>query len=116
MRLVFVPGGRSGAALAGQALAGDTTGRPAAQAAPTSGQPASRYDADVFAYNCGSFGVAAEDWRQAAMAGDPRAKFRIGQLYEQGRGARQDLIHYLHRVVAANSLEKNHETPSGTSS
>jgi hypothetical protein len=60
------------------------------------------------AYNSGNFAVAAQDWRQDAQTGDPRAQFRLGQMYEQGRGVVQNRVqaHLWYNLAAAQGNEE----------
>jgi uncharacterized protein len=48
------------------------------------------YQAGTNAYNSGNYATALHEWRPLAEQGDPRAKFRLGSLYETGNGVPWD--------------------------
>lgn len=45
----------------------------------------------VDAWNRGDYKAAVDEWRKAAIAGDPDAQFNLGQAYKLGRGVPVDL-------------------------
>jgi TPR repeat protein len=47
--------------------------------------------AGVDAWNRGDYHAAVDEWRKAAIAGDPDAQFNLGQAYKLGRGVPVDL-------------------------
>ena len=47
--------------------------------------------AGVDAWNRGDYRAAVDEWRKAAIAGDPDAQFNLGQAYKLGRGVPVDL-------------------------
>ena len=44
------------------------------------------------AHDAGDYTGAAREWREAARDGDPRSQFRLGELYERGRGVVRDPV------------------------
>ena len=44
------------------------------------------------AYDSGDVARAAAEWRAAAAKGDARSQFRLGELYENGRGVERDPV------------------------
>lgn len=48
--------------------------------------------AGVDAWSRGDYKAAVEQWRPAAIAGDPDAQFDLGQAYKLGRGVPVDLV------------------------
>ncbi len=48
------------------------------------------FEAGWRAYEQGDFGAALAAWRPLAEAGDVRAQFNIGTLYDQGKGVERD--------------------------
>ena len=57
----------------------------------TAGAPvAGPFQDGVFAYVNGDFGAARQIWKDAAQAGDAKAHYRLGLLYDSGLGVTQD--------------------------
>lgn len=44
------------------------------------------------AHDAGDYAKAALEWRKAARSGDVRSQFRLGELYERGRGVAKDPV------------------------
>lgn len=66
------------------------------------GEAEDLFAAGVEAANGGNLPEAAERWRQAAALDHAEAAFRLGALYEEGRGVDQDYeraLHWYHRAA-----------------
>lgn len=67
------------------------------------GEAEDLFDAGVEAANGGNHLEAADRWRQAAALDHADAAFRLGALYEEGRGVEQDherAVHWYRRAAA----------------
>jgi TPR repeat protein len=60
------------------------------------------------AYDRGDFETALREWRSAAEEGDAQSQYRLGRLYEEGRGVLQDFVqaHLFYNLAAAQGLEE----------
>lgn len=66
------------------------------------GEAENLFDAGVEAASGGNHREAADRWRQAAALGHADAAFRLGALYEEGRGVEQDherAVHWYRRAA-----------------
>lgn len=70
------------------------------------------YQDGTLAYESGNIAKAVAEWKQAAETGDPRAQFRLGQIYEQGRDAIQNLVE-AHRWYNIAACQGNEEAMQG---
>lgn len=48
------------------------------------------YYAGLKAFDAKQYAAAAQQWQQSANAGDARSAFRLGKLYQEGRGVARD--------------------------
>lgn len=54
------------------------------------GADAADFDLGLSAYAAGDYATAVREWSALAAAGDTEAQYSLGELYEQGRGVKQD--------------------------
>lgn len=64
------------------------------------------YAAAQAAYDAGDYAAAVEHWRRAADLGHAAAEFRLGAMYEEGKGVEQDAskaLEWYHRAAGHGS-------------
>ena len=75
------------------------------------------FDKGLKAFESGDLKAAASEWKTAANQGDARAQFRLGKLYEEGRGVLQDFVsaHKWYNLSAAQGNEEARKTRDAVS-
>jgi TPR repeat protein len=75
---------------------------------PVASAVAGPYEDGVAAYERGDYAKAVELFRKAAEQGDAYAQYNLGQMYDKGKGVKQDYVetHKWVSLAAAQGLKK----------
>ncbi|MGD2083172.1 MAG: tetratricopeptide repeat protein [Chromatiales bacterium] len=73
--------------------------------------PADPFEDGLAAYGQGNYATALRLWRPLAERGDPGAQYRIGRLYEEGRGVPEDdaeAVGWYRKAAAQGHIKAQH--------